>query len=279
MNSHSIKKKPQNQALKCKNPFTRLRKRALIPRQKIGVYMSTVGSFLSDLQRRVDNYIELVSFRKPDDMTPFELSAARAIGLALENTKNHLSESGCLEKTQDKVDRVAQSSLNELESFVQALEQKTPSLFKMETLATDYIASLFHPSLPKLETIEPKQIDLSRKFEVITVHGNFRCASHRYPPNLTFNGVVLEPSQIEPNYLSFSIVPNRINPANTAFISGVLTVPRNVGWCCGKMFKSHFNVWIGNFPEPPKVDAELFSYKEPEAHTAVPYVRPYGDSL
>ena len=215
--------------------------------------MATVGAFLSTLQSSVDNYIDLVSFRKPDDLTPFELSAGIAIGLALENTKNHLRESGSLEEPQDKVDRVAQSRLNQLESLVQALKQKNPPIDTMEKSATDYIASLFHPTLPKLETIEPKQIDLMQKFEVITVRflGNFRCASHRYPPTLNFNGVVLEPSRIEPTSLSFSIVPDQINSANTAFISGTLTIPQKTGWCCsGKMFKSHFKVWLGNFPAP-----------------------------
>ncbi len=241
--------------------------------------MAIVGSFLNDLQRKVDNYIELVSFRKEDGMTPFELNAARALGIAIENTKNYLSES--LETTQDKVDTVAQSRLNELESYVQALEQKTTKLFTMETLATDYVKSLFHPNLPKLETIEPKQIDLQKKFEVTTVCflGNFNCASNRYPPSLKINGVALMPSRIDPDCLSFSIVPDQINPANTAFISGVLTVPRKVGWCCsGKIVKSHFTVWIGNFPKIPNVNTELFCFKEPEAHTEVPsYVGPHGD--
>jgi hypothetical protein len=85
--------------------------------------MATIGSFLSDLQIRVENSIGLASFRKVDGMTPFELSGARALGIAVENTKNYLSEIDCLERTQDKVDTFTQSKLNELESYVEALEQ------------------------------------------------------------------------------------------------------------------------------------------------------------
>lgn len=229
--------------------------------------MATIGSFLSGLQRRVEASIEFASFRKVDGMTPFELSGARALGIAVENTRNYLNDIDCLEKSQDKVDTFAQSKLNELESYVEALEQKTPPLLTMEKLADDYISSLFFAtfSLPKLETIEPKQLDLSQKSQIVEVRflGNFGSASHRYPPTLQFNHVIFKAFQMDRHCLHFSIDVNRVNPAGTVFISGLLTVPRKIGWCCGPLVKTQFKVWIGNFTEIPKVDLKNFSYTTP----------------
>jgi len=217
----------------------------------------------------------LAHLRKADGMTPFELSGARALGIALENTKIHCTEHNCLETTQDKVDTFVQSKLNELDSYVEALEQRTVLLLTMETSAHVYVSSLFFATnyLPMLETIEPKQIDLRQKSIKVEVRflGNFSCASHRYPPTLNFNNnnVVIEASRIDPHCLRFLIDVDQANPDGNVFISGILTVPRKTGWCCwSKMVKSHFNVWIGNFPEIPEVKLENFSYTVPNEHNS-----------
>ena len=208
---------------------------------------------LRNHQARVDRRMDQMIHHEGQNMGGFEVHAARQLTLAIGNTQSALVD--LLHQGQSKVDRFAQTKINELESYVQGLEDRN-LIFEMEDLSQRYINTLFMEGdyLPKLRKIEPNHIDLLNHQQTapLSFLGNFKYARHRkYYPTLQIGESLYKPTKTSESRLDFNIDLDLVNPGQIPYIKATLAIPYESSWfplCCPKIKIIEFSVWIGMLP-------------------------------
>ena len=216
-----------------------------------------ISQALQDFRTSVDSFIKgKVSALKSAILT-LELSAAREVELAIENTRIAYDYRGFLKLTVEKVDVVVKSQLETLLRMVADLK----SLAAIPTLSSrvdQYIRSLPLANWqPKVTGICPSYAFIDKDLRLkISFSGWFEDAANC--PNgcrLTLNNIAHKVHETGLSRLTFKATLSKEEIANSEnhWIKGRLQVPYNVGWVRNVYTMAEYEVWIVATLGPGKI--------------------------
>ncbi len=235
--------------------------------------VATVGIFLGKLVDQVQQAI----LDAQNAGLNLEVEAGREVSIAIENAKNAFSQS--LNEAMDRIDRTARSTLDQLSSMVQEVQERNQIALKTIAARVQQLINTlpFAQLQPQVTDVSPRYIVPARQSYNVSIKffGNFPFSSlAQFKPLLSIGGQKFAASENTTQELDFSVSstvlfpPTSVDPLKCSLVSAELSLPweRSEWWGLKKVSEvAQYKIQIGALPSSP--GRITFQYTTPRVVT------------